>query len=665
MSLSFRQVHLDFHTSEKIENIGAKFDKSRFQEMLKTGHINSITLFSKCHHGWSYHPSKANEMHPNLSFDLLGAQIEAAHEIGVKTPVYLSAGLDEKTAHRHPEWCVRNIDESTTWAKSFAEPGYHKLCMASPYMNILAAQIEEVLQSYDADGIFLDIACVQPCYCKSCVEERRKMGMNPYDEAAAAEHAEMVYGRYAKAMRAAVDKYRPGLPLFHNGGHIRQGRRDLAHYNTHLELESLPTGGWGYDHFPFSARYCANLGMEYLGMTGKFHSTWGEFGGFKHPNALRYEVSLAAANGAKSSIGDQLAPSGEPDAVTYELIGKAYAELEQKEPWLYDARQIADIAVISPEACSTEAGTAQTTSLDSISGGVCRALLEGKYLFDVADFETDIEKYKVLILPDIVTADDEFEKKLRHFCSNGGKVLATGKSALRKNGGGFCIDLGARYIGENPYNPDYFRPLAKIDGMGDTGYIMYGTGEKTECVGTELGIRENPYFNRTAEHFCSHRHAPDSGEYGGGGMTEGNDGIYIAWSIFGDYGTNGSLSNRQMIMFALDRLLGDNKSIKTNLPSQGIVTLTRQKSRYVCHMLYASPIKRGNGIEVIEDIVPVYDTEISIKTDERIIGAYLAPQMEQIPLEYKNGRVSVKIKRFECHQMLVLDIQSESVGREE
>ena len=109
MSLSFRQVHLDFHTSEKIENIGAKFDKIRFQEMLKTGHINSITLFSKCHHGWSYHPSRANEMHPNLSFDLLGEQIEAAHEIGVKTPVYLSAGLDEKTAHRHPEWCVRNI----------------------------------------------------------------------------------------------------------------------------------------------------------------------------------------------------------------------------------------------------------------------------------------------------------------------------------------------------------------------------------------------------------------------------------------------------------------------------------------------------------------------------------------------------------------------------
>ena len=94
--MRFRLVQLDFHTSELIEGIGAAFSKENFQQMLRLGHVDSITVFSKCHHGWAYHPSKANEMHPHLSFDLLGAQIEAAHEIGIKTPVYLSAGLDEK-----------------------------------------------------------------------------------------------------------------------------------------------------------------------------------------------------------------------------------------------------------------------------------------------------------------------------------------------------------------------------------------------------------------------------------------------------------------------------------------------------------------------------------------------------------------------------------------
>lgn len=653
--MRFRQVHLDFHTSEHIEDIGKKFDKKQFQTALKKGHINSITLFSKCHHGWAYHPSKANEIHPHLDFDLLGAQIQAAHEIGVKTPIYLSAGLDEKITHRHPEWLVRNLDESTTWAKDFTEPGYHKMCMSSPYLDYLVKQIEEVCKNYDADGIFLDIAGVQPCYCQNCIAEREELGLNPYDENDVLKHAEMVYKRYAEKTREAVDKYKPNLPLFHNGGHIRQGRRDLVNYNTHLELESLPTGGWGYDHFPFSARYCQGLGVDYLGMTGKFHGSWGEFGGFKHPNALRFEVALAAANGAKCSVGDQLSPSGEMDMVTYDLIGSAYSELEEKEEWLDNVESVADIAIISPEAYVGDLSTGQMTKVDDSGSGVCRIMLEGKYLFDVIDFESDLNKYKVIILPDVIRADTDFAKRLREFCDCGGKVLATGKSALYENSNEFCLNLGAEWIKENPYKPDYFRPLEKIKDMGDTGYIMYGNGEKIRCIGNELGIRENPYFNRTRAHFCSHQHTPNSCEYGGAGMTEGKDGIYIAWNIFADYAQSGKLHLKQMAIFALDRLLDSAKTLKTNLPAQGIVTLMKQSDRLICHLLYASPVKRGNGIEVIEDIVPIYNVELAIKTDKKINKVYLAPQKEDIDFTYDNGYISVKLAKIECHQMVVFE----------
>ena len=653
--MRFRQVHLDFHTSEHIEDIGKKFDKKQFQTALKKGNINSITLFSKCHHGWAYHPSKANEIHPHLDFDLLGAQIQAAHEIDVKTPIYLSAGLDEKMAHRHPEWLVRNLDESTTWAKDFTEPGYHKMCMSSPYLDYLVKQIEEVCNNYDADGIFLDIAGVQPCYCQNCIAKREELGLNPYDENDVLKHAEMVYKRYAEKTRAAVDKYKPNLPLFHNGGHIRQGRRDLVNYNTHLELESLPTGGWGYDHFPFSARYCQGLGVDYLGMTGKFHGSWGEFGGFKHPNALRFEVALAAANGAKCSVGDQLSPSGEMDMVTYDLIGSAYSELEEKEEWLDNVESVADIAIISPEAYVGDLSTGQMTKVDDSGSGVCRIMLEGKYLFDVIDFESDLNKYKVIILPDVIRADIDFAKRLREFCDCGGKVLATGKSALYENSNEFCLNLGAEWIKENPYKPDYFRSLEKIKDMGDTGYIMYGNGEKIRCIGNELGIRENPYFNRTRAHFCSHQHTPNSCEYGGAGMTEGKDGIYIAWNIFADYAQSGELHLKQMAIFALDRLLDTAKTLKTNLPAQGIVTLMKQSDRLICHLLYASPVKRGNGIEVIEDIVPIYNVELAIKTDRKINKVYLAPQKEDIDFTYDNGYISVKLAKIECHQTVVFE----------
>ncbi len=350
--MRFRQVHLDFHTSEAIDRIGSSFEKEQFQQMLKLGHVDSITVFSKCHHGWAYHPSEANRIHPGLSFDLLGAMIEAAHDIDVKTPVYLSAGFDERLAVSHPEWWVR---PRYGGSEDLFRPGYHLLCLNTPYLDILLSQIAEVVRNYEADGIFLDIVGVRECYCASCVAEARAEGLDPRDAEGMKPLWERTYANYTRRVRETVDAHNPGLPVFHNGGHIRRGRRDLAGMNTHLELESLPTGGWGYDHFPLSARYVQPLGTPFLGMTGKFHTTWGEFGGYKHPNALRYETALSLAHGAACSIGDQLHPLGRMDEATYRLIGSAYAEVEAKEEWCRDAANVADVALLSVEAAGSHA----------------------------------------------------------------------------------------------------------------------------------------------------------------------------------------------------------------------------------------------------------------------------------------------------------------------
>ena len=86
--LPFRQVHLDFHTSECMPGVGSEFSEENFREALLDGHINSITLFSKCHHGWSYHPTKVNEMHPNLTINLLNRQLKVCEELGVPRFTY-------------------------------------------------------------------------------------------------------------------------------------------------------------------------------------------------------------------------------------------------------------------------------------------------------------------------------------------------------------------------------------------------------------------------------------------------------------------------------------------------------------------------------------------------------------------------------------------------
>ena len=131
--LPFRQVHLDFHTSEHIPDVGANFSKSQFQEALKLGHVDSITLFAKCHHGLSYFPTKVGRMHPHLKRDLLGEQIEACREIGVHCPIYLSAGIDEWMALNHPEWLV--IGKNGAGKEPLAA-GWNLLRFNSPYLDV-------------------------------------------------------------------------------------------------------------------------------------------------------------------------------------------------------------------------------------------------------------------------------------------------------------------------------------------------------------------------------------------------------------------------------------------------------------------------------------------------------------------------------------------------
>ena len=655
--MNFRQVHLDFHTSECIDGIGSQFSKEQFQEALKRGHVNSITVFSKCHHGWAYHPSEKNEQHPHLSFDLLGAEIEAAHEIGVKTPVYLSAGLDEKMARRHHEWLVRSKDEKTDWAKDFTQPGYHVLCMNTPYLDYLLAQIREVLERYDADGIFLDIVGVRRCYCQNCVQTLRDEGKDPYDDKNALELAERVYANYTRRVRETVDSVRPGLPVFHNGGHIRRGRRDIAYMDTHLELESLPTGGWGYDHFPLSAAYVRTLGMEYLGMTGKFHTSWGEFGGFKHPNALRYEAALSAAFGAKCSVGDQMHPLGKMDMATYDLIGRAYSELEEKEPWLDHVTPVADIAVLSQEAVANLYG--EDPGRDNSRGdtGAVRVLLEGKYLFNVIDTEAPLDGYKLLILPDTIRLEGTLLDKIAAFTARGGKVLASGVSGLSRAEDRFALDLGASYRGPSAYNPVYFRPCFEMEELLNAAFVIYAPSQDIDATGEVLAERENPYFNRTVEHFCSHKHTPNNPAERFPAITIGMDGAYISTAIFQEYATCGSLIAKKLVIAAIDALIGKTKTVSTDLPAQGIATLMEQSGehRYVHHLLYASPVKRGNGIEIIEDILPLYEIHTALRLPHEPKRVYLAPSGEELPYTWEDGVLRCTLPKLHIHAMIVID----------
>ncbi|MNR18163.1 hypothetical protein D3C85_1348760 [compost metagenome] len=141
-------------------------------------------------------------------------------------------------------------------------------------------------------------------------------------------------------------------------------------------------------------------------------------------------------------------------------------------------------------------------------------------------------------------------------------------------------------------------------------------------------------------------------------MVESHNGIYIAWNVFEDYASLGSLAVKETVLYAINRLLGSSKTLSTNLPAQGVVTLMEQKqhNRYVNHLLYVTPVKRGKSIEVIEDVIPLHDVEVSLRLPSKVSRIYLAPQLQEIPFEQDGDKLTYTVSKLDLHQMIVLDI---------
>jgi hypothetical protein len=79
----------------------------------------------------------------------------------------------------------------------------------------------------------------------------------------------------------------------------------------------------------------------------------------------------------------------------------------------------------------------------------------------------------------------------------------------------------------------------------------------------------------------------------------------------------------------------------------------RAKNRKVLHLLYYTPERRGTDFDVIEDIVPLYNTAVSIRVPGTIRSVTLAPQQVTLPFKQVNGRIEFTLPELKGHQMVV------------
>ena len=649
-SLPYRQIHLDFHTGPAIPDVGRDFDPDAFANTMKAAHVNSVTVFAKCHHGHLYYDTDRPERHPGLArgLDLLEGQVAALHREGIRAPIYISVQCDEYAANTHPEWVARNADSSQVkWAQGVFGAGWQIMDMSSPYQEFLVEQTREILEKFKpVDGIFFDMCWDQPSTTQWAIAGMRKARLNPELEEDRLTYAHQVALAYMRRLHGMVQQSAPGATVYFNGRPLFNLEEEIG-FQEQVEIESLPTGGWGYMYFPVTVRYARTFEKPYLGMTARFHKSWADFGGYKPTAALEFETSQMMAHGARSSIGDQLHPRGVLDAAAYELIGKVYQRIAEREPWLEGAVPQAQMGLFKTPTSATRTDE----SISKSDEGATRMLVQLRQQFNVVWAETDLSAFELLVLPDSIPVDAALADKLKAYLAQGGKLLLSGTSGLNTDATRTLLPLGIEPEGWSPFTTTYFRFAGET-----TDHVMYERGVRAQpAAGSQTLARVvEPYFERAWDHFSSHKQTPSDRLTGyAAALVHGSVG-YISAPVFSAFALHGNLPYRRLVEEVLKQLLPQPLA-RMDGPSGAEITVSRQGQRTVAHVLYYPAERRAEKLDLIEDIVPLYNLKVAVKLPQAPGKVYLAPESAQLTFTYQDGYVNVTLPELHGHAMIVME----------
>jgi hypothetical protein len=648
MNYPQRTIHLDFHTMPGVKDVGMDFNGREFAKTLREAHVDSINVFAKCNLGFAYYPTRVGIPHPGLQCDLLGEMVKACHNEGILVAAYFNAGLDHENALRHRDWCVLPED-GTIYRDDKLNPFFRRMCLNTAYGDYLLAMTEEVLKLYPIDGLFFDcFNPLVPCYGIEC---RKLMDDNSSRDSAFAVLNRINLEFAQKVMELASDKkllYFNCIPF-----------RDQAPYCRHFEIECLPQSEWGYDNFPANVRYTRNLGRYTIGQTGRFQGGWGDFGGIRTAESLRFDCYHAISNAVTCGVGDHMHPRGKLDREVYQLIGNIFADLKTLEPWTAEARAVTEIAVLIPQDAMGYPITNLGEANHPVAAAV-RMLSELKYQVNVIDWDMDFSAYKVLIMPDRVFVPDKHRGKLEEYIASGGGVISSGYSGLSEDKSDFALpdEWGIAYEGQEKFNVSFFEVEPDFaENIPRTQISIYDPGISAAVkAGTEIAAcLWEPYFNKHWDGYHGYYYVPPKQATNRPVLTRKGNVFHCVFPIFKSYYEHAYVVYRSMIDNCIKKMLPEPLIKAKNLPSFARITVTEQDKRTMIHILAYVTELRGKK-QIIEEPVTLTNVEIALRADSTCFkNVYTAPNMEKIIYSVSDGYVSVNIPEILGYSLIVME----------
>lgn len=638
----------DNHTIPACPDVGENFDVEIFTDKIKAANVDYLVFHARCNQGMAYYDTRIGIKHPSLKQDLFGLLADACKRKDITLGAYFNAGISSEEGRLHRDWTTLYFDGRSLREPRFT-PHVRTMCYNSGYRDHLIEMVKEVVINYPISGVMIDCLIDYPCVCPICVKEMKEKDINWNNEEEVKKFSEFSAIRLAKDISHAVNAIKSGLLISNN----YPGYEGLKGINTYFDVVCLPASEEGYEFIPVMSHYVRTLGdMPILNMTGRFYD-WGDFGGLRPEVAIKSELLYGLANGMRPNIGGHFHPRGDLETAIFDRIERIYKDLQTREEWFDNAKNITEIAIVYPKSIHNIRGDKELKS-------AVRMLSELKHQFDVVTLASDWSKYKVLIFPDNITFDEEITRRVKRHISEGKAVISTGSSGIDKENRRFALEQewGIRYIGENDFDPAYFHVEKNYThGMPDMPLSLYSSGiDMKSSKGTRVGaFLIKPYYNRMWDGEYAFYYNPPDKVTEKPALTIHNRVAHFSHRIFSGYFEKASVELRTVFNNVLQQFLPNPLIKQENLPSFARAFVTEQPKRTMVHLLSYIPEMRGRT-QMIEEPIELSDLTISIRQDNKDFkNIYSAPDRERLSYQVTGDYIEITLPKSKGYSLIVLE----------
>lgn len=286
----------------------------------------------------------------------------------------------------------------------------------------------------------------------------------------------------------------------------------------------------------------------------------------------------------------------------------------------------------------------------------------------------DLEKYRVLFLPNITCLSDAQIEAIKKFVQNGGGLIATHHTSLFDENGKQRNDFALKDLFNASYQSDQ-NPKSGRFGDGDPylyidkehslfagipqGKFIYCERQTFPVVTTLEGGEAiaQMYLQNVGETFNPIQFSEASyagiivSTYGKGRI------LYIAPPLDLIYRQREFRLVRQLISDAVDWVTFDQSPVKIHAPICVTANITENKTQRALHLINYTGNRQENLKAKVEWVAPLRNLEISFMQidGKKLTKASLLVQNRQVPFTSNNGYDFINLPNLEEYEALLLD----------